>query len=62
MALKSKSPKRYHLHSKLKKLNIAYDPYGNVVWMPLGTEEADLPNVVLKLRENHGYSVSFKIE
>lgn len=59
--LKSKSKKRYKHHRKLKKLSIDYKAIENVIYMPLGTKEEDLPEVVKHLRKEYGYSVTFKI-
>ena len=57
----SKSKKRYPLHRKLKKLGVEYKALENVIYMPLGTTEEELPEVVKTLRANYGYSVTFKI-
>lgn len=62
MELKSKSSKRYYLHSKLKKLGLEFNAYDNVIYVPYGTEEKDLPEIVKKLRTEFGYSVTSKIE
>ena len=61
MELISKSKKRYPLHRKLKKLGIEYKARQSVIYMPIGTEEKDLPQVVKVLRACYGYSVTFKI-
>jgi hypothetical protein len=61
MELISKSKKRYKYHRKLKKLDIEYNARENVIYMPIGTEESDLPEAVKHLRACYGYSVTFKI-
>jgi len=61
MELISKSKKRYPLHRKLKKLGLEYKATENVIYMPIGTTEEELPQTVLELRKQFGYSVTFKI-
>ena len=60
--LKSKSPKRYYLHQKLKAAGVEYVARENTIYVPYGTEEEDLDPVVLRLRDEFGYSVTSRIE
>lgn len=60
--LKSKSTKRYYLHTKLKKLGVEFNALQNTIYVPYGTEESELHPLVKRMREDFGYTITSRIE